>query len=97
MGEKWPFPDSDIIKALFAESDRGCVLVAAAFLEEQIKVLLRYWYLTDFNDRLGLIEEVLDGKNMSVAYGSASWATKKAIKLALIRDLQIGRAVSNSR
>ena len=93
MGEKWPQPDSDIIKALFAESDRGCVLVAAAFLEEQIKVLLRYWYLTDFDDRLGLIDEVLDGKNMSVTYGSASWATKKVVKLGLIKDPQLAKAI----
>ena len=88
-----PIPDDALVKALRIESDRGCVLVAAAFLDEQIKTLLEIHYATDREALLRLLEGMLSGENMSVPYGSATWAIAAAESEGLIKPKPIGKAL----
>jgi hypothetical protein len=92
---KWPTPDKALIGVLVKESDRGCVLVGAAFLDEQIKMLLKMRYVSDRDAYLSLLDEICDGKNMSVPYGSAGWALKRASSLGLIPSTQMTRAIKS--
>jgi len=89
----WPKPDNDVSKALLAESDRGCVLVAAAFLDEQIKKLLRLWFTTDRKASEWLIDKVVEGKSSTEPFGTAVWCLKTAAHLGLITDEPMRKAI----
>lgn len=89
---KWPKPDAKLIQALGAESDRGCVLVAAAFLDEQVKVLLKLRYSTDHDARQTLIDEVLTPTNMT-GVGTANWCINRAVRIGLMPDPEIPDAL----
>jgi len=89
----WPVPRDDMIHALLKESDRGCVLVGAAFLDEQVRTLLIAWYASSNAECRGFMNEVLSETSLFVPYSSAAWVIRKALAIGLIKDTKIGDAI----
>jgi len=86
-----PKVSDELVAKLLLESDRGCVLVGAAFLEEQIKAILRQHFISDNRSLHALLDEILDGRHSSVPFGTAGWAIHKAMSLDIFpKDVSNG-------
>ena len=83
---------NELYFSLCQESDRGCVIVGAAFLEEELRELLRSQFLASPDALHELLDNVLDGKHSSDRFGTAGWAIRKAVSLGLIKA-KVGEAM----
>jgi len=83
---------NELYSSLCQESDRGCVIVGAAFLEEEIRELLRAHFLSNPDAVHELLDYVLDGKHSSEPFGTAGWAIGKAVSLGLMKA-KVGEAM----
>jgi hypothetical protein len=77
---------NELYSSLCQESDRGCVIVGAAFLEEELRELLREHLLSNQDALHRLLDDVLGGKCSSHQFGTAVWKIRKAKALGLLKE-----------